>query len=58
MNTFLIFGAIAAELIVFADPLSNKSIFNRNGLAWLENTLLAFGFISIIIFVLQYRGII
>lgn len=58
MNIFLIFGIIAIGLILFADPLSNKSIFNRNGLAWLENSLLAFGFISIIIFVLQYRGII
>lgn len=58
MNIFLICGIIAVELIIFADPLSNKNIFDRNGLAWLENSLLAFGLISIIIFVLQYRGII
>lgn len=58
MNIFLIFGLIPAGLTIFADPLSNKSIFNRNGLAWLENALLTFGFISIIIFVLKYRGII
>lgn len=58
MNIFLIFGLIPAGLTIFADPLSNKTIFNRNGLAWLENTLLVFGFICMIIFVLQYRGII
>ncbi len=58
MNIFLIFGLIPAWLTVFADPLSNKTIFNRNGLIWLEDTLFLFGFICMIIFVLQYRGII
>lgn len=58
MNIFLIFGFITAVLIVFADPLSDETIFNRNGLTWLEDTLFLFGFICIIIFVLQYRGII
>ena len=53
MNIFLIFGLIPAGLTIFADPLSNKTIFNRNGLAWLENTLLVFGFICMIIFVLK-----
>ena len=58
MNIFLIFGFIIAVLVVFADPLSDKTIFNRNGLTWLEDILFLFGFICIIIFVLQYRGII